>query len=283
MIVSANLKQLPPEILGMICSLLPAQDIAALELTCRTLKEKVDRSNVWQSKAFGLNFAEGSFALAMLKYVRDHHVPEPSAYKVILGTQQLIESTIADFHRILFTWRCLQPEYQAINGGVTCKNPGPHETITDIISKGLFIDMRHYIQGLQLFEEVKVTQILSWNSRLVPHDLYELDSDLEYLQWREKFFQRIFLHTPGPIDVGYSLHKIELLNSRKEPFFSETAVAMADIIANTLMVNRFPLALPPGFTSFLASWPWQRTSSSQRVKTRSSSQENETHSGSESD
>ena len=191
-----------------------------------------------------------------------------------------------------------------------------------------------------------MTQILSWNSRLVPHDLYELDSDLEYLQWREKFFQRIFLHTPGPIDVGYSLHKIEvqrnplllfqclifnireimslqLLNSRKEPFFSETAVAMADIIANTLMVvllyvlwigcvachgiqiglsqvNRFPLALPPGFTSFLASWPWQvvssdigdslyctylpqRTSSSQRVKTRSSSQENETHSGSESD
>ena len=104
-----------------------------------------------------------------------------------------------------------------------------------------------------------MTQILSWNSRLVPHDLYELDSDLEYLQWREKFFQRIFLHTPGPIDVGYSLHKIEvqrnplllfqclifnireimslqLLNSRKEPFFSETAVAMADIIANTLMV-----------------------------------------------
>ena len=34
-------------------------------------------------QAFGLNFAEGSFALAMLKYVRDHHVPEPSAYKVI--------------------------------------------------------------------------------------------------------------------------------------------------------------------------------------------------------
>ena len=93
--------------------------------------------------------------------------------QVILGTHQLIESTISDFNQILFTWRCLQPEYQAINGGVTCKvgmlchclrfnatfflqNPGSHETITDIITKGLFIDMRHYIQGLELFEEVKV-------------------------------------------------------------------------------------------------------------------------------
>ena len=83
----------------------------------------------------------------------------------------MIESTISDFNRILFTWRCLQPEYQAINGGVTCKvvnlshcfklnatfqNPGSHETITDIITKGLFIDMKHYVQGLELFEEVKV-------------------------------------------------------------------------------------------------------------------------------
>ena len=127
-----------------------------------------------------------------------------------------------------------------------------------------------------------------------------------------------------PITPVPKIMSLQLLNSRKEPFFSETAVAMADIIANTLMVvllyvlwigcvachgiqiglsqvNRFPLALPPGFTSFLASWPWQvvssdiwwlilycthlpqKTSSSQRVKTRSSSQENETHSGSESD
>ena len=36
------------------------------------------------------------------------------------------------------------------------QNPGSHETITDIITKGLFIDMRHYVQGLELFEEVKV-------------------------------------------------------------------------------------------------------------------------------
>lgn len=42
---------------------------------------------------------------------------------------------------------------------VISQNPGPHETITDIISKGLFIDMRHYIQGLQLFEEVKVSEV----------------------------------------------------------------------------------------------------------------------------
>ena len=154
-------------------------------------------------QALALDLPEGSFVLAMLKFVRGNHIMEPSAYKVflfsrplprrcfqcfvvfnlwlflfldlkvILGTHQLIESTISDFNRILFSWRCLQPEYQAINGGVTCKvgmlchclrfnatfflqNPGSHETITDIITKGLFIDMRHYIQGLELFEEVKV-------------------------------------------------------------------------------------------------------------------------------
>ena len=38
----------------------------------------------------------------------------------------------------------------------TFQNPGSHETITDIITKGLFIDMKHYVQGLELFEEVKV-------------------------------------------------------------------------------------------------------------------------------
>ena len=31
MVVSANLKQLPPEIVDMICDLLPVQDVAALE------------------------------------------------------------------------------------------------------------------------------------------------------------------------------------------------------------------------------------------------------------
>jgi len=285
MVVSANLKQLPPEVIGMICALLPAHNIAALELSCIILKEKVDRSNVWQKKALALDLPEGSFVLAMLKFVRGNHIMEPSAYKVILGTHQLIESTISDFNRILFTWRCLQPEYQAINGGVTCKNPGSHETITDIITKGLFIDMRHYIQGLELFEEVKLSQIVSWNSSLHPHNFYDVDMDPEYLMQREKFFQRIFLPRSGSLDVSDSIHKIELLNSRKEPFFSETAEAMADIIANTLKVNQYPLlVLPPNFISFLASWPWQRTSPNRSARrTRGISEENGLHSGSESD
>ena len=105
----------------------------------------------------------------------------------------------------------------------------------------------------------QLSQIVSWNSRLYPHGCYNVDADLEYLLQREKFFQRIFLPPSGPLDVPYSLHKIEvhlkaiislpihmwrkfvfqLLNSRKEPFFSETAVAMADIIANTLKVNLY--------------------------------------------
>jgi len=42
MVVSANLKQLPPEIVDMICDLLPVQDVAALELSCNSLKEKVE-------------------------------------------------------------------------------------------------------------------------------------------------------------------------------------------------------------------------------------------------
>ena len=86
----------------------------------------------------------------------------------------MIESTISDFNRILFTWRCLQPEYQAIiYGGVSCQvgnlshfklntifqNPGSHEAIIDIITRGLFIDMKHYVQGLELFEEVKVISV----------------------------------------------------------------------------------------------------------------------------
>jgi len=283
MVVSANLKQLPPEILGMICAMLPAHSIAALELSCSTLKEKVDRSNVWQKKAFALHLPEESFVLAMLKFAKDRHILEPAAYKVILGTQQLIESTIFDFNRILSAWRCLQPEYQAINGGVTCKNPGSYETITDIITKGLFIDMKHYVQGLELFEEAKLSQIVAWNSRLYSHGFYIVDADLEYLLQREKFFQRIFLPSSSPLDVPYSLHKIELLNSRKEPFFSETAVAMADIIANTLKVNQFPLLLPLGFTSFLTSWPWQKTSPNRSVRTRSNSQKNGLQSDSESD
>merc|ERR1712192_112808 len=169
MVVSANLKQLPPEIVGMICAMLPTHNVAALELSCSTLKEKMDRSNVWQKKAFALHLPEESFVLGMLKFARANQISKSSAYKVILGTQQLIESTIFDFNRILFTWRCLQPEYQAINGGVSCKNPGSYETITEI--------------------------------------------DLEYLLRREKFFQRIFLATSGPIDVPYSLHKIELLGN----------------------------------------------------------------------
>ena len=85
---------------------------------------------------------------------------------------------MSDFNRVLFTWRCLQPEYQAINGGVTCKvrnlyhccklnapfqNPGSHEIITNIITKGLFIDMKHYVKGLDLFEEMKVISIISSN------------------------------------------------------------------------------------------------------------------------
>lgn len=41
----------------------------------------------------------------------------------------------------------------------TFQNPGSHETITDIITKGLFIDMKHYVQGLELFEEVKVISV----------------------------------------------------------------------------------------------------------------------------
>ena len=69
----------------------------------------------------------------------------------------------------------------------------------------------------------------------------------------------------------------QLLNSRREPFFSDSPLAMADIIANTLKVailnfirpppwamiranlqaNDYPLALPSGFTSFLSSWPLQ--------------------------
>ena len=36
---------------------------------------------------------------------------------------------------------------------------GSNETITDIITKGLFIDIENYIQGLHLFEEVKVKSI----------------------------------------------------------------------------------------------------------------------------
>ena len=36
MVVSANLKQLPPEIVDMICDLLPVQDVAALELVSAT-------------------------------------------------------------------------------------------------------------------------------------------------------------------------------------------------------------------------------------------------------
>ena len=132
--------------------------------------------------------------------------------------------------------------------------------------------MKHYVQGLELFEEAKVkqtiplekltdhfqlSQIVSWNSRLYPHGFYDVDANIEHLLRREKFFQRIFLPASGTIDVPYSLHKIEvhiqslwkavvfylwkcvfqLLNSRKEPFFSETAEAMADIIANTLKVS----------------------------------------------
>jgi len=275
MVVSANLKQLPPEIVDMICDLLPVHDVAALELSCSSLKEKVDRANVWQKKAFALRLPEGSFVLVMLEFVREHRILEPSAYKVILGTHQLIETTISDFNRILFTWRCLQPEYQAINGGVTCKNPGSHETITDIITKGLFIDMKHYVQGLELFEEVKLSQIVSWNSRLYPHDDVVHEGP-ECLAQREKFLWRIFLRRAGSIDVPDSLHKIELMNSRKEPFFSETAVAMADIIANTLKANQYPLLLPSGFTSFLASWPWQTASPKRSARTRSIS-------GSESD
>jgi len=283
MVVSANLKQLPPEIVGMICAMLPTHSIAALELSCSTLKEKMDRSHVWQKKACALHLPEESFVLGMLKFARANHILEPSAYKVILGTQQLIESTIFDFNRILFTWRCLQPEYQAINGGVTCKNPGSYETITEIITKGLFIDMKHYVQGLELFEEAKLSQIVTWNSRLYPHGFYDVDANIEHLLRREKFFQRIFLPPSSTIDVPYSLHKIELLNSRKEPFFSETAEAMADIIANTLKVNQFPLLLPLDFTSFLTSWPWQKTCPSRSVKTRSISEKNGLHSGSESD
>ena len=123
-----------------------------------------------------------------------------------------------------------------------------------------------------------------------------------------------------PITPVPKIMSLQLLNSRKEPFFSETAVAMADIIANTLMVvllyvlwidwnsnwivagESVPAGSSPWFhllPCFLAlagcqQWHWwlivlycthlsQRTSSSQRVKTRSSSQENETHPGSESD
>jgi len=288
MVVGANLKQLPPEVIGMICALLPAHNIAALELSCSTLKEKVDRCNVWQKKAFALHLPEGSFVLAMLRFVRDNHILEPSAYKVILGTHQLIETTISDFNRILSTWRCLpNPSY------IVASLAGSNETITDLITKGLFIDIENYNQGLDLFEEVKLSQILSWNSRLVsrldPHN--DVEKDPEHLLQREKFFQRIFLPRSGSLDVSDSLHKIELLNSRKEPFFSENAVAMADIIANTLKVNRYPLRdVPPNFTSFLASWPCQASTSrrtspnrSVRRRTRKISQKNGPHSSSESD
>ena len=77
--------------------------------------------------------------------------------------------------------------------------------------------------------------------------------------------------------LGNVFFLFQLLNSRREPFFSDSPLAMADIIANTLKVailnfirpppwamarvyfqaNDYPLALPSGFTSFLSSWPLQ--------------------------
>jgi len=257
MIQSAGLKQLPPEVLGMICSFLPVHDVANLEIACSTLYEKLNRASVWRKKAYALlDIDEGNFVLAMLNFLRIHQISKPSAFKVVLGVQKLIESTLIDLNSTLAHWRCLQPEYQALNGVITCKRPGPYGAITDII-KGLFTDMKHYVQGLELFQEAKLNQILSWNRNLFRYDFYDMDLDHEHIKRRETYFYRIFLFTHGPIDVSSALYKFELLNSRREPFFSDSPLAMADIIANTLKANDYPLALPSGFTSFLSSWPLQ--------------------------
>ena len=95
------------------------------------------------SQAYALlDIYEGSFVLAMLNFLRTHQISKPSAFKVlsasshllkpslplqyfqvqvVLGVQKLIESTLIDLNSTLAHWRCLQPEYQALNGVITCK------------------------------------------------------------------------------------------------------------------------------------------------------------------
>merc|ERR1719474_2533716 len=158
-------------------------------MACSTLYEKLNRASVWRKKANALlDIYEGSFVLAMLNFLRIHQISKPSAFKVVLGVQKLIESTLIDLNNTLAHWRCLQPEYQALNGVITCK--------------GLFTDMRHYVQGLELFQEAKLNQVLSWNRNLFRYDFYDLDLDQEHIKRRETYFYRVFLFTHGPVDVS---------------------------------------------------------------------------------
>merc|ERR1719474_1060474 len=91
-------------------------------MACSTLYEKLNRASVWRKKANALlDIYEGSFVLAMLNFLRIHQISKPSAFKVVLGVQKLIESTLIDLNSTLAHWRCLQPEYQALNGVITCK------------------------------------------------------------------------------------------------------------------------------------------------------------------
>ena len=109
------------------------------------------------------------------------------------------------------------------------QRPGPYGAITDII-KGLFTDMKHYVQGLELFQEAKVhyfivsffdysiflfqlfqlNQILSWNRNLFRYDFYDMDLDHEHIKRRETYFYRVFLFTHGPVDVSSALYKFEV-------------------------------------------------------------------------
>ena len=91
--------------------------------------------------------------------------------------------------------------------------------------------MKHYVQGLELFQEAKVhyfivsffdysiilakpfqlNQILSWNRNLFRYDFYDMDLDHEHIKRRETYFYRVFLFTHGPVDVSSALYKFEVI------------------------------------------------------------------------
>ena len=95
---STSLCDLPPEVIGLVCRHLPSRSLSHLELVSRELQRAIADSGAWRTQA--LQVCQQSDApkivVDMVNFIKCKGISDPRAFKVVLGTNQMVDETLAE-------------------------------------------------------------------------------------------------------------------------------------------------------------------------------------------
>lgn len=98
-----SLCELPTEVIGLVCRHLPSRSLCHLELVSHELQRAMADSGAWRAQA--LTVCQQSDApkivVDMIKFIKHKSISDPRAFKVVLGTNRMVDQTLAELQEVV--------------------------------------------------------------------------------------------------------------------------------------------------------------------------------------